>query len=135
MPKYSDLYPQYLMPVAGYHARGADDFDLTREALLVNYGLATARCYWGDLDHWRDWCSDHQQLIDPLHPVTAVINEYLTEMLTLGYSRNTVARRMTTLRAFFDLVPGPNPTDGVPPIRRRDVRDCSGSQCGPSEGQ
>lgn len=98
------LYPQHLMPIAGSATRDADDFDLAREALLVNYSYNTARAYWGDLEHWRDWCLGHQPATDPLAPSKADIVNYLAEMLAIGYSPNTVARRRGTLRRFSDVV-------------------------------
>ncbi|MGX7681591.1 site-specific integrase [Jatrophihabitans sp. DSM 45814] len=118
-----DLYPEYLGPIVSEIAGRADSFDLLREQALEGQRYNTARAYWGDLEHWRDWC-ERECMTDPFGATTQSIVAYLNELSELAYSPNTRARRLTALRAFYraavaqDLV-GSDPTAAVPPIRRR----------------
>jgi site-specific recombinase XerC len=134
----SARYPDYLMSVAGSsHADQSpprsgpgscaaqsrqhyERFCAWREEMLVNYGYNTARAYWSDLEGWRDWCCDEEPTVDALEPSPNDIVRYLRELIESGYSPNTVARRLTALRLFFDIRDmGHNPARLVPPIPRR----------------
>lgn len=120
-PKSTDLlYPNYLLPVAGTRQIDPDDFDLARERLLLGYGYQTARAYWRDLEDWRDWCAERADVTNPLRPSMEDVDDFLSDRLRAGYSPNTVARRLTTLRAFFDLnCAGCNPARTVGSVPRR----------------
>lgn len=94
-----------------------------REQYLLGFGYQTARAYWGDLEHFHDWCLEHE--VDMLGPTPGDIRCYLIELLAMHYSPNTVARRRTTLRAFYKVVIEEGLLDGNPvskevkPIPRR----------------
>src|SRR4051794_16123673 len=93
------MYPDYLMPMAGMSAASDDPFDAARESLLLSYGYNTARAYWGDLEHWRDWCRDQEPPVQSMAPSADAVAGYLSQLAAWEYSPNTVARRLTTLRA------------------------------------
>lgn len=118
-----ELYPQHLGTVIRELPGQADEFDLIREELLAGYGYHTARAYWGDLEHWRDWCLEQEPAVEPLRATTADVKRYLDQMGEAGYSPNTRARRLTMLRILYAAVGNGddscNPTTVVPVIRRR----------------
>jgi hypothetical protein len=118
------LYPQYLLPIAGREPVEVDEFDLLRERLLVNFTYNTARAYWGDLEDFRRWCQFGTPQIDPLTVEPHDVSSYVDHLRQIDYSPNTIARRLTTLRAFFDLRDAgvPNPARSVASVRRRTVR-------------
>jgi site-specific recombinase XerD len=120
-PRCTDLYPKDSLAADAIEDRQADEFDLAREHLLLGYRFNTARAYWGDLEHWRDWCMDLPDAVDPLWPTSSDIEHYLLSMRVAGYSPNTVARRLTTLRAFFADADrgGSNAVMKVAPVPRR----------------
>lgn len=124
----SQLYPQHLLPIIREISERADRFDLLRERMLLPYHHNTARAYWGDLEHWRDWCQEQGNHVDSLHPTSGDIERYLREILDRGYSPNTAARRLTALRGFFNIVigSGANPARVIPPIVRRP--NCHGAE-------
>lgn len=120
----SELYPQYQHPFLRQLPGEADEFDLVRERLLEGYGYNTARAYWGDLEHWRDWCLEQVPAVEPVLPATANIEAYLDQMGEAGYSPSTRARRLTVLRAFFKAAHALNPeystaVESLSPLPRR----------------
>lgn len=100
----SELHPQYQHEFMRELPGDADEFDLIRERVLEGYGYNTARAYWGDLEHWRDWCHVQVPAVAPLQPATRDIEAYLDGMAVAGYSPNTRARRLTALRVLFNAV-------------------------------
>jgi hypothetical protein len=62
----------------------ADEFDLVRERLLVAYGHNTARAYWSDLEHWRDWCVAQDPAIDPVHATNHDTVRYEAALIAAG---------------------------------------------------
>lgn len=129
-PSKAELYPNHLGLILSEETREADEFDLIREQMLLPYGYNTARAYWGDLEHWRDWCVEQEPPVGPLRPSTADIGRYLDDMGITGYSPNTRARRLTALRRLLSHRTDGNPTEQVAAIKRRstNARLHSGSQ-------
>lgn len=107
------IYPMNLLPiVAEHHGLADDQFEEQAERLLLNYGYQTARAYLSDLECFRDWCEMQTPRILPLCPTAWQIGAYLRGLVEYGYSVNTVARRLSALRMFFDERPdhrAPNP--------------------------
>ncbi len=124
VPAKNELYPNYRGMIIGEDIREADEFDLLREQLLEGYGYNTARAYWGDLEHWRDWCEDQDSPFHPFDSTTEQIDAYLKQMAVDGYSPNTRARRLTAIRTMCEqavraaLIDG-NPTLSVGTVKRR----------------
>lgn len=102
MPLKADLYPEHLLPVIREMGGDADQFDLSRERFLLNFGRNTARAYWGDLEHWRDWCAQQGAGVDPLSGETTDIERYVADLDLQGYARSTKRRRNSVLRRFRD---------------------------------
>jgi hypothetical protein len=85
----SELYPQYQHEIVRELPGEADEFDLIRERMLEGYGYNTARAYWGDLEHWRDWCYQQEPATDGLHAGQRAVTDYLDELDAASYSPNT----------------------------------------------
>lgn len=77
-------------------------FEALREALLLDYCYNTARAYAADLDDIYDWCQDHE--LDILVVTEPELDGYFANMLEMGYSKNTIRRRRTSLRGFGQTV-------------------------------
>lgn len=93
------FYPEDQSPMRAQLEVRYRRFAELREALLLEYSRSTAIAYWGDLDSWMLWCLGHQ--VDALAPTTEDVARFLDEHRANGYSVNTIARRITALRAFF----------------------------------
>lgn len=98
----STYYPESESMLRGDLIVRYQSFAELREQYLLGFGYQTARAYWGDLEHFHDWCLEHE--VDVLTPTPGDIRAYLIELLAMHYSPNTVARRRTTLRAFYKVV-------------------------------
>jgi Phage integrase, N-terminal SAM-like domain len=120
-----ELYPQYEHEFIGELEGDADEFDLLREQVLIGYGYQTARAYWGDLEHWRDWCLSYRRPLDPILATPFQVRRYLQWLEHADYSPNTRARRLTALRKLFQQAVADgeleiDPTEGMtaPPRRK-----------------
>jgi site-specific recombinase XerD len=119
-------------PDSDYPFRGAQQvrderFAELRESLmydLADAGVteATLMAYWGDLDSLLWWCLANE--IDILSVTAEDITRYLDELRAEKYSLNTIARRITTFRQFYDhiVAAGERPTSPMPGIHQRRPR-------------
>jgi site-specific recombinase XerD len=99
-------------PEQGSMFRGAQEvrylrFAELRESLLFDLrdgGLreATVVAYWSDLDSVLWWCLEHG--VDALDPGAENVGRYLDELRAGRYSLNTIARRITAMRHFYEHV-------------------------------
>ncbi len=94
------FYPENVSPLRVELVAADERFAELREAVLLDYGLRTAAAYWGDLDSLRWWCL--QEGVNVLRPAREDIKRYLDELRAAEYSPNTLARRLTTFRRFYD---------------------------------
>jgi hypothetical protein len=97
------LYPNYQRGIVSQLPGDADAFDVLREQLLLGYGFQTARAYWADLEHWRDWCREQQPAVDPLNLTGEEQRRYVQALDAAGYATTTRARRQSILRRFGNL--------------------------------
>jgi site-specific recombinase XerD len=70
--------------------------------MLVRHGYQTARAYRADLDdilNWAETCG-----LDVLALSEPDIRRYVALLRRRKYSENTIRRRMTSLRALYDLM-------------------------------
>ena len=72
------------------------------EYLSAVRGLSshTARAYRSDLNHFMNWCVRHEVEVETLSHRT--LRRYLGELDAAQYARSTIARKMATLRAYYD---------------------------------
>jgi site-specific recombinase XerD len=110
MPLTAELYPNYQRGLLRELPGEADAFDLARERFLLGYGPETARAYWGDLEHWRDWCREQQPAVDPLSLTDRDLTNYVAGLARWGYAHSTVGRRRSTLTRFRRIVHDPSRT-------------------------
>jgi site-specific recombinase XerD len=95
-------YPEDRSPFRAELEVNDERFAQLREAVVLNYDFNTAAAYWGDLDDLRWWCL--HEGINILNPTGDDIDRYLDGLQKNRYSPNTVARRLTTFRLFYDLL-------------------------------
>lgn len=100
MPLRAELYPDYQRGLLRELPGVADEFDVLRERMLLRYGYQTARAYWADLEHWRDWCLSQHPPVQPLGCANEDLSRYLAAIEALGYAPTTLARRRSVLRRF-----------------------------------
>lgn len=123
------LYPDESMPIAGAADAWAHRFDpplpwwdafaRAREDVVLDFRLNTARAYWTDLDDVAFWCA--RRGLDPLALTERQVREYVALLRRRRYSENTIRRRITSLRKFFERTnpPGVNPAEAVIIKRQR----------------
>jgi site-specific recombinase XerD len=116
-------YPDYMMPIASSLPERQLLFAELREEMLVNYGYQTARAYRADIEDIHDWAAARG--LDALALTEPEIRRYLTLLRRRKYSENTLRRRVTSLRALYDLMVnlglrGTNPAKTV--VVRRGTR-------------
>lgn len=116
----SDYYPESESPLRAELVQQYERFAERREAVLLNYGFHTAVAYWGDLDSLMRWCMEAD--IDVLNPRTEDISRYLDELRGMDYSPNTIARRLTAFRLFYDHLVGLGELDASPVADLRERR-------------
>lgn len=118
----SGYYPENLSMLRAELIVRHREFADLREQYLLGFGYHTARAYWADLENFYDWCE--RSGVDILSPGSHQIKNYLDDLLAEQFSPNTVARRLTSLRGFyqmlvdFDIIEF-SPTIGIRPIARR----------------
>ncbi len=80
---------------------GAAAADAFLRHLEVERGVSphTLRAYSSDLARYLEWAD--RTSVDPLAPSTTDLRRYLAELDRAGYSRRTIARRLSTLRSWF----------------------------------
>jgi site-specific recombinase XerD len=115
-------YPDYMMPIASSLPDRHQRFAELREEMLVNYGYQTARAYRADIEDIHDWAEARG--LDVLALTEPEIRRYLTLLRRRKYSEHTLRRRVTSLRAFYDLtvnlgLRGTNPAKNVVVRRAR----------------
>jgi site-specific recombinase XerD len=91
-------YPENKSPFRAELDVRDERFAQLREDFLLNYGYNTARAYWGDLEHLKDWCQERG--LDVLDLPEQELREYLSWMSARGYSGSTTRRRETTYKLF-----------------------------------
>jgi site-specific recombinase XerD len=116
-------YPDYMMPIAGSLPERHRRFAELREEMLVRYGYQTARAYRADTEDFYAWAEARG--LDVLALTEPEIRRYLTLLRRRKYSENTLRRRVTSLRALYDLMVslglrGTNPAKTV--VVRRGTR-------------
>lgn len=93
-------YPEDQSPFRAKLAVRYERFAELREAVLLDYGFHTAVAYWVDLDDLMRWCFAND--VDVLNPQPADAARYLDELRERRYSPNTIARRLTAMRRFYN---------------------------------
>lgn len=96
----ASYYPEDQSPFRAELVVRYERFGELREAVLLDYGFRTAAAYWGDLDDLMRWCFANG--VDVLNPQPADVGCYLDELRERRYSPNTIARRLTAIRRFYD---------------------------------
>jgi site-specific recombinase XerD len=76
-------------------------FAALRDEFVVNLRYNTARAYANDLDHLFDWALDQGK--GALTLTSDDIEKYLANLLERPYTANTITRKRTALRGFYDL--------------------------------
>jgi integrase/recombinase XerD len=72
-----------------------------RDEFVINLTYNTARAYASDLDHLFDWALARGK--DVLALTSSDIELYLAGLLQRPYTANTITRKRTALRGFYDL--------------------------------
>jgi hypothetical protein len=90
----SQRYPETLMPFAALLPEQERRFAELREDLLLDYGYNTARAYWGDLEHIRDWANERDK--DVLGLSEKDLKQYCALLRRRKYSESTIRRRWTS---------------------------------------
>lgn len=127
-------YPEDQSPFRAERPVLSERFAAAREAILLDYDFHTAVAYWGDLDDLRWWCLSED--VDILAPGAGDIERYLDQLAQQRYSPNTIARRLTTFRIFYDYLVGEGELASSPvagmhrlrPVRSRKRRRLRQSQ-------
>lgn len=92
-------YPEDHCPVIAELPSSHPEFEAAREAFLIDYGINTARAYWGDLEAVRDWAEARGK--DVMRLTDTEFRQYLALLKRRGYSPNTIRRRRTAFRGFI----------------------------------
>jgi site-specific recombinase XerD len=97
-------------------------FAALRDEFVINLTYNTARAYASDLDHLFDWGLARDK--DVLNLTGHDIQLYLAGLLQRPYTANTITRKRTALRGFYELAVQKkaiveSPMNGWGPIRRR----------------
>jgi site-specific recombinase XerD len=97
-------------------------FAALRDEFVINLRYNTARAYASDLDHLLDWALERGK--DVLDLTDTDLQLYLAGLLQHPYTANTITRKRTALRGFYDLAVEKqalveSPMNGWGPIRRR----------------
>jgi hypothetical protein len=98
-----------------------------RDEFVINLTYNTARAYASDLDHLFDWALARDK--DVLDLKAADLQLYLSGLLQRPYTANTITRKRTAVRGFYDLAVektalASSPMNGWGPLRGR-VRSAS----------
>jgi hypothetical protein len=99
----SKRYPENQSPLRAELNERDCRFADAREEFLIDFGYNTARAYWGDLEHLRDWATSKD--LGVLELTTWDFDRYVKCLKRNGYSPNTIRRRTTTFNAFRASVP------------------------------
>ncbi len=80
---------------------GRYELDTFITHLRVERGVSprTVTAYGSDLGAYLRWAQGRQ--VDPIHPGRGDLRRYVADLTRSGYARRTIARRLSSLRAFF----------------------------------
>jgi site-specific recombinase XerD len=100
-------------------------FAALRDEFVVNLKYNTARAYASDLDHLFDWATAHGK--DVLELSAHDLEAYLAGLRQRPYQANTIVRKRTALRGFYELAlrkcaVGSSPMASWAPVRRLPAR-------------
>jgi site-specific recombinase XerD len=96
-------------------------FAALRDEFIVNLKYNTARAYASDLDHLFNWAAARGKDVLTLSPRDLEI--YLNGLIQRPYTSNTIVRKRTALRGFYDLAMekcavSSSPMSSWAPVRR-----------------
>lgn len=77
-----------------------DTFADVRENVLLDFRRNTARAYWTDLDEIAFWCA--RRGLNPFELTQGQVRQYVGLLRRRRYSENTIRRRITSLRKFYE---------------------------------
>jgi site-specific recombinase XerD len=114
-------YLQSRSRARGELGRRHQRFATLRDEFVINLTYNTARAYASDLDHLFDWALAHNK--DVLELSAADLQLYLAGLVQRPYTANTITRKRTALRGFYDLSVEKkaivaSPMNGWGPVRR-----------------
>jgi integrase/recombinase XerD len=90
------------------------DAYLVHLADVRNLSPHTVRNYAADLNAYLEWTERNS--VDPLRPSHRQLRVYLGELDQAKYARTTIARRMSSLRSFFDYLVAEQVVDANPTL-------------------